>query len=32
MVLLSNSKRVIIGLDGYGLTVHGYQAIEENNL
>ncbi|MEZ5692084.1 MAG: 3,4-dihydroxy-2-butanone-4-phosphate synthase [Rickettsiales bacterium] len=25
MILLSNSKRSIIGLDGYGLTIKGYQ-------
>lgn len=28
MLLLSNSKRAIIGLEGYGLTVSGYQAID----
>jgi 3,4-dihydroxy 2-butanone 4-phosphate synthase/GTP cyclohydrolase II len=28
MVLLSNSKRAIIGLEGYGLTVKGYEKIE----
>ena len=28
MVLLSNSKRAVIGLDGYGLTISGYHAIE----
>ena len=28
MVLLSNSKRAVIGLEGYGLTITGYQAIE----
>jgi 3,4-dihydroxy 2-butanone 4-phosphate synthase / GTP cyclohydrolase II len=27
MILLSNSKRAIVGLEGYGLTVHGYQEI-----
>ena len=27
MILLSNSKRAIIGLDGYGLTVQDYQQI-----
>jgi 3,4-dihydroxy 2-butanone 4-phosphate synthase/GTP cyclohydrolase II len=27
MILLSNSKRTIIGLDGYGLTIKGYQPI-----
>jgi len=28
MILLSNSKRAVIGLEGYGLTIQGYQAIE----
>jgi 3,4-dihydroxy 2-butanone 4-phosphate synthase/GTP cyclohydrolase II len=28
MLLLSNSKRAIIGLDGYGLTIAGYEPIE----
>ncbi len=28
MILLSNSKRAIIGLEGYGLTVKGYEKIE----
>jgi 3,4-dihydroxy 2-butanone 4-phosphate synthase/GTP cyclohydrolase II len=28
MILLSNSKRAIIGLDGYGLTVHSYQSLD----
>lgn len=28
MILLSNSKRAVIGLEGYGLTIKGYQAIE----
>jgi 3,4-dihydroxy 2-butanone 4-phosphate synthase/GTP cyclohydrolase II len=28
MVLLSNSKRAVIGLEGYGLTISGYQSIE----
>jgi 3,4-dihydroxy 2-butanone 4-phosphate synthase / GTP cyclohydrolase II len=28
MVLLSNSKRAVIGLEGYGLTISGYQTIE----
>ena len=27
MILLSNTKRMIVGLEGYGLTVHGYQSI-----
>lgn len=27
MVLLSNSKRTIVGLEGYGLTVQGYQSL-----
>ncbi len=27
MILLSNSKRSIIGLEGYGLTVHDYQPL-----
>ncbi len=27
MVLLSNSKRAVIGLEGYGLTITGYQEI-----
>ena len=27
MILLSNSKRAIIGLEGYGLTVQGYQSL-----
>ena len=29
MLLLSNSKRAVIGLEGYGLTISGYQTIEE---
>jgi 3,4-dihydroxy 2-butanone 4-phosphate synthase/GTP cyclohydrolase II len=28
MVLLSNTKRTIVGLDGYGLRVVGQRAIE----
>lgn len=28
MLLLSNSKRSVVGLDGYGITIHGYQPIE----
>ena len=28
MILLSNSKRAIIGLEGYGLTIKGYKEIE----
>jgi 3,4-dihydroxy 2-butanone 4-phosphate synthase/GTP cyclohydrolase II len=28
MILLSNSKRAIIGLEGYGLTVSGYEALD----
>ena len=28
MVLLSNSKRAVIGLEGYGLTITGYNTIE----
>jgi len=28
MILLSNSKRAVIGLEGYGLTIKDYQAIE----
>ena len=28
MVLLSNSKRAVIGIEGYGLTISGYQSIE----
>jgi 3,4-dihydroxy 2-butanone 4-phosphate synthase/GTP cyclohydrolase II len=28
MVLLSNSKRAVIGLEGYGLTISGYEPIE----
>jgi len=28
MILLSNSKRAVIGLEGYGLTIQGYQPIE----
>jgi 3,4-dihydroxy 2-butanone 4-phosphate synthase/GTP cyclohydrolase II len=31
MILLSNSKRAIIGLEGYGLTVKGYRPIEGNS-
>jgi 3,4-dihydroxy 2-butanone 4-phosphate synthase / GTP cyclohydrolase II len=31
MVLLSNSKRAIIGLEGYGLTIKGYEMIESKN-
>ena len=27
MVLLSNSKRQVVGLEGYGLTITGYQSI-----
>lgn len=30
MLLLSNSKRSVIGLDGYGLTITGYQPVESN--
>lgn len=30
MVLLSNAKRAIIGLDGYGLTITGYHPIDAN--
>ncbi len=29
MILLSNSKRPIIGLEGYGLTVQGYQPLAD---
>jgi 3,4-dihydroxy 2-butanone 4-phosphate synthase/GTP cyclohydrolase II len=28
MLLLSNSKRAVIGLEGYGLSIKGYQPIE----
>lgn len=28
MILLSNSKRAVIGLEGYGLTIKGYEAVE----
>jgi len=28
MILLSNTKRSVVGLEGYGLTIHGYQPIE----
>jgi len=28
MILLSNSKRAVIGLEGYGLTIKGYQGID----
>lgn len=28
MILLSNSKRAVIGLEGYGLTITGYQGID----
>jgi len=28
MILLSNSKRAVIGLEGYGLTIKGYQEIK----
>ena len=28
MILLSNSKRAVIGLEGYGLTIKGYQKID----
>ena len=28
MILLSNSKRAVIGLEGYGLTITGYQSLE----
>lgn len=28
MVLLSNSKRAVIGLEGYGLTIKGYRQVE----
>jgi 3,4-dihydroxy 2-butanone 4-phosphate synthase/GTP cyclohydrolase II len=27
MILLSNSKRTIVGLEGYGLTIQGYQSL-----
>jgi 3,4-dihydroxy 2-butanone 4-phosphate synthase/GTP cyclohydrolase II len=30
MILLSNAKRAVIGLEGYGLTITGYQPIESN--
>ena len=29
MILLSNSQRAIIGLEGYGLTIKAYQPVEE---
>ena len=32
MVLLSNSKRAVIGLEGYGLTITGYQTIEKKSV
>lgn len=28
MILLSNTQRSVVGLEGYGLTIHGYQPIE----
>lgn len=28
MLLLSNSQRSVVGLEGYGITIHGYQPIE----
>ena len=28
MILLSNTQRNIVGLDGYGLTINGYRAIQ----
>ena len=28
MILLSNSKRAVIGLEGYGLAIKGYQEIK----
>jgi 3,4-dihydroxy 2-butanone 4-phosphate synthase/GTP cyclohydrolase II len=31
MILLSNSKRSVVGLEGYGLTIHGYQPIDATN-
>ncbi|MBY0408106.1 MAG: 3,4-dihydroxy-2-butanone-4-phosphate synthase [Rickettsiales bacterium] len=30
MLLLSNSKRAVIGLEGYGLSIAGYEAIESH--
>ena len=27
MVLLSNSQRPVVGLDGYGLTIKGYEKV-----
>ena len=31
MLLLSNSKRAVIGLEGYGLSIAGYEPIEAND-
>jgi 3,4-dihydroxy 2-butanone 4-phosphate synthase/GTP cyclohydrolase II len=31
MILLSNVKRSIVGLDGYGLTIAGYREFDEGN-
>ena len=30
MVLLSNTQRNVVGLDGYGLTISGYRAISKS--
>jgi 3,4-dihydroxy 2-butanone 4-phosphate synthase/GTP cyclohydrolase II len=32
MILLSNTKRMIVGLEGYGLTVHGYQPLSPGSI
>jgi 3,4-dihydroxy 2-butanone 4-phosphate synthase/GTP cyclohydrolase II len=29
MILLSNSPRAVIGLEGYGLSIKGYESIKE---
>jgi 3,4-dihydroxy 2-butanone 4-phosphate synthase/GTP cyclohydrolase II len=31
MVVLSNTERAIIGLEGYGLTIAGFQPISESD-
>ena len=31
MTLLSNSKPTIIGLEGYGLTIEGWKAINKDS-
>lgn len=32
MILLSNTKRPVVGLEGYGLTITGYEPIERHSI